>query len=213
MGLISIGRCSTEAEFEELFESYRKEKERYADTLYNSRLVVFGMNSDGTEINDEQEKSFMHEGMSPPLTFKIDSEKSENVDCSNCDKGDGVISPEIKNSRQGDNASELDDPLRKSIDENTDVSKKGENGTALPKKNLGDTGSQITFIRQKTEKVDKNIESVKQSVKRTPSNNSLREKPGSEVVFYPSVDMCDGLEESVREFVTSLFFVLEGKNT
>lgn len=58
--------------------------------------------------------------------------------------------------------------------------------------------------------MDKAVESVKQSVKRTASNNSLRDKPGSEVVFYPNVDMCDGLEESVKEFVTSLFFVLEG---
>ncbi|XP_060554230.1 trafficking protein particle complex subunit 9-like [Ruditapes philippinarum] len=212
MGLISIGRCSTEAEFEELFESYKKEKERYADTLYNSRLVVFGMNTDGTEINEQQQKSFMIEGMSPPLTFKIDSEKSETTDRSDCDKGDGTITPENKKSNgQVGDAEQLDDPLRKSLDENTEMSKKVENGTGSPKKELNDTSSQITFIRQKTEKVDKSIESVKQSVTRTPSNNSLRDKPGSEVVFYPSVDMCDGLEESVREFVTSLFFVLEGK--
>ncbi|XP_053381871.1 E3 ubiquitin-protein ligase UBR5-like [Mercenaria mercenaria] len=59
LGLISIGRCSTESEFDELFESYKKEKEHYSETLYNSRLIVFGMNTDGSEINEEQQKSFM----------------------------------------------------------------------------------------------------------------------------------------------------------
>ncbi|ESO85285.1 hypothetical protein LOTGIDRAFT_130513 [Lottia gigantea] len=53
LGLVSIGKCSTSAEFEALFEDYKKMKENYANTIYNSRLIVFGMNTDGTPFLNE----------------------------------------------------------------------------------------------------------------------------------------------------------------
>lgn len=39
-------------EFEEIFESYKKIKEDYANTIFNSRLILFGMNRDGTPLEE-----------------------------------------------------------------------------------------------------------------------------------------------------------------
>lgn len=237
MGLISIGRCSNETEFMDLFESYKKEKERYSNTLYNSKLVVFGMNTDGSEILEDQRNTVIQEASTPPLTFKIDKVNStvdgmgdgtvdctgdgtgygtvEDTDISSCDKVEANISEDVKN-RNGQvvNVVDPDGSLRNTLHKDPDKSKK-EDGLTGSRRNSTEeqTVSQITFIkRQKSETIDKGLKSTKQSVSRTTSNNSLRDMSGSEVVFYPTVDMCDGLEDSIREFVTSIFFVLEGMN-
>lgn len=47
--------------------------------------------------------------------------------------------------------------------------------------------------------------------RRKHSNSLTKESSGSEVVFYPDLETAQDLEERLREFVTSLFFVLEGK--
>ncbi|WAR17216.1 TPPC9-like protein [Mya arenaria] len=173
LGLISIGRCSNEAEFEELFENYKKEKEIYADSLYNSRLVVFGMNTDGSPLPNEQSQDSGEN--SPAPTFRIDSDNNET---NACDKDDGDTIPNDKSDKLNSNdlpILEHSDPLRQVSDK--------------PKGN---------------EKLKK-----PESMKKTGSSGSLRDASGAEVVFYPGVDNSDGLEECVREFVTSLFFVLE----
>lgn len=221
LGLISIGRCSNDAEFEELFESYRKEKENFADTLYNSRLLVFGMNSDGTPLTEEQESE--NNDSSPAPRFRIDRDKGDNPD-NDCDN-----ESHDQESSNGHAVSLLDmtDPLR--CHDNSFTSKNngmlgdGKNSEIQPLKDKldGSPRSQITFLRQtsdknvdkqkgKTKPVDKKKAEIKNPIKKINSNNSIRDTSGSEVVFYPSVDDCEGLEDSVKEFVTSLFFVLEG---
>ena len=52
LGLVSIGECSNLEEFEELFDSYKKVKEEYSETLFNSRLIIFGMNRDGSPLSE-----------------------------------------------------------------------------------------------------------------------------------------------------------------
>lgn len=52
LGLICIGKCHNMKEFEETFESYKKIKEDYANTIFNSRLILFGMNRDGTPLEE-----------------------------------------------------------------------------------------------------------------------------------------------------------------
>ncbi|CAC5387200.1 TRAPPC9 [Mytilus coruscus] len=45
-----------------------------------------------------------------------------------------------------------------------------------------------------------------------PHSNSLtKESTGAEVVFFPCIDECPDLEEKLKEFVSSIFFVLDGK--
>lgn len=215
LGLISVGRCTNDSEFEELFESYKKEKEQYSDTLYNSKLVVFGMNTDGTEITAEQQQSFDEDASSPPITFKIDTssnDTNEKTEFTTCDSNDALTSPDDNSIDSQVFGNVPIDPLRKPVEEIQTILEETENLSDSPKKSFEESSSQITFIRHKTDKIEnKNLKSVKQAaLSRNSSNNSVKDLPGSEVVYYPSIDRCDGLEENVRDFVTSLFFVLEG---
>ncbi|CAL1545935.1 unnamed protein product, partial [Lymnaea stagnalis] len=93
LGLITLGKCQDHDEFGDIFTSYKSIKEEYASTIINSRLIVFGMNTDG----------------------------------------------------------------------------------------------------------------------RPHSNSLTKESSGSEIVFYPSLETSNDLEERIKEFVTSLYYVLEGK--
>jgi len=48
LGLISVGQCNSQEEFNELCRIHESLKVSYAFTLYDSRCVLFGLNSDGT---------------------------------------------------------------------------------------------------------------------------------------------------------------------
>lgn len=177
LGLLCVGRCSTEREFDELYQCYRDEKDTYSSTMINSRLIVFGMNIDGSPLTEEQ-RNKIRDISPPPLTLKIDDNIGVN---------DKLIEEKLEMNGSGNVklSTEHIDPLRSN-------SVKSEN------KNLDKNSINV-------------IESSKTSVQRTHSNSITNEGAGSEVLFYPSIDNCDDLEEKLREFLTSLFFVLEGK--
>lgn len=200
LGLIAVGRCSNAAEFDALFESYKKEKDTYSDTLFNSRLIVFGMNTDGSQLSEEQKRSL---AVTPPpaISMKIDDDKNDTENCNNDNDSKESSVNNDKVTKNSNGLSTHTDPLRQTP---TAPLAKSENsslsGSPSPKHSVvhssgdgvGNTGS-------------------KKTLHKTLSNNRTLETPGSEVVFYPSVDNSEGLEQSVRDFVTSLFFVLEGK--
>jgi hypothetical protein len=48
LGLISVGQCNSQEEFNELCRIHESLKVGYAFTLYDSRCILFGLNSDGT---------------------------------------------------------------------------------------------------------------------------------------------------------------------
>ena len=171
VGLISVGRCSTEREFDELFQCYRDEKEMYSSTMINSRLLVFGMNIDGSPLTEEQ-RNKIRDISPPPLTLKIDDDITDKFIDKNTELSDNSDTKIV---------TEHNDPLRSSL--------------------------------KKSEKkpVDKNSKNVIESSRTYVQNSVTSEGAGSEVLFYPSIDDCDDLEEKVREFLTSLFFVLDGK--
>ena len=171
LGVISVGRCSTEQEFDELFQCYRDEKEIYSSTMINSRLIVFGMNIDGSPLSEEQ-RNKIRDISPPPLSMKIDN-----------DLTDKFIDKKVESSDTSNTKIDTvhNDPLRSSL-------KKSE-----------------------SKPVDKNSKNVIESSRTHVQNSVTSEGAGSEVLFYPCIDDCDDLEEKIREFLTSLFFVLEGK--
>lgn len=177
LGLLCVGRCSTEREFDELYQCYRDEKDTYSSTMINSRLIVFGMNIDGSPLTEEQ-RNKIRDISPPPLTLKIDD---------NIEVNDKLIEEKLEMNGSGNVKLSTDhiDPLRSNS------------------------------VKPENKSLDKNsinvIESSKISVQKTHSNSIMNEGAGSEVLFYPSIDNCDDLEEKLREFLTSLFFVLEGK--
>lgn len=48
LGLISVGQCNSQEEFNELCRIHESLKVGYAFTLYDSRCILFGLNPDGT---------------------------------------------------------------------------------------------------------------------------------------------------------------------
>lgn len=72
LGLISVGECRTVEEFEDLFDHYKNVKEEYASTLFNSRLIVFGMNRDGTPLEEEMDN--------PVLSLHSSQDKADSED-------------------------------------------------------------------------------------------------------------------------------------
>lgn len=48
LGLISVGQCNSQEEFNELCRIHESLKVGYAFSLYDSRCVLFGLNSDGS---------------------------------------------------------------------------------------------------------------------------------------------------------------------
>lgn len=148
LGLVSIGECSNIEEFEDLFDCYKKVKEEYSDTLFNSRLIIFGMNRDGSPLTDEDKRRFLKSGKTSPVHSEdsgVTSDLSPTEGCGDADK-----TKDEKNSNE------------------------------------------VEFSR--------------------PHSNSLtKESTGAEVVFFPCVDECLDLEEKLKEFISSIFFVLDGK--
>ncbi|XP_029650274.1 trafficking protein particle complex subunit 9 [Octopus sinensis] len=87
LGIICVGKCRNMKEFEEIFENYKKIKEDYASTIFNSRLIVFGMNRDGTpmeEIHSEEDQN-QRSQTSCDLSDTDTSSKS-NASSPDCDK-------------------------------------------------------------------------------------------------------------------------------
>lgn len=240
LGLVCVGCCVNHQEFEDLFESYKTEKERYEETLFNSKLIVFGMNSDRSQLTDMQkvamkdmqtespkagQKKMLHGSSSPQLTLKIDDGVMDSADVHLRDSlfdsksNNALVTPvgDISCPQMASFDEDLD-PLHSTLMLPVPIDERGYTPQAEDTSNKSDklveeVSSQITFIRQKSEKSAKQKvpKTAKNAINSNGSTNSLRDAPGSEVVFYPSVDNCQGLEENVKEFVTSLFFVLEGK--
>ncbi|KAL3887830.1 hypothetical protein ACJMK2_000223 [Sinanodonta woodiana] len=149
LGLISVGKCSTQTQFESLFETYKKDKEEYASTLYNSRLIVLGMNADGSPLSDSESEIFR------------------------------------KSSIVQDN----------------------ENATHLANDNM----SIVQDIVDLEGNVVLEENETKETVIRPHSNSFSKESTGSEVIFFPAISKSADMDEKLKEFITSIFFVLDGK--
>ncbi|XP_062576163.1 trafficking protein particle complex subunit 9-like [Saccostrea cucullata] len=191
LGLISVGECSTNEEFEELFESYRNVKEDYANTLFNSRLIVFGMNRNGTPLSEETED---------------DETKSDRVSPGRADSEDSGVTSDISPSEN------VTEPYKPALTET-----KSDPSSSSTKNSEG----KITFMSKKPVKKQESSPLFQSSPISTPpgtpvfrrphSNSFTKDSTGAEVIFFPSILDSQDLEEKLKEFVVSLFFVLEGK--
>ncbi|XP_061177243.1 trafficking protein particle complex subunit 9-like isoform X2 [Saccostrea echinata] len=190
LGLISIGECSTVEEFEELFESYKNVKEDYASTLFNSRLIVFGMNRNGTPLSEATE----------------DQTNSDRISPGRADSEDSGVTSDISPSES------VTEPCKPTLTET-----KSDPSSSSTKNSEG----KITFVSKKVVKKQESSPLFQSSPISTPpgtpvfrrphSNSFTKESTGAEVLFFPSILDSQDLEEKLKEFIVSLFFVLEGK--
>ncbi|OWF53426.1 Trafficking protein particle complex subunit 9 [Mizuhopecten yessoensis] len=232
LGLVSIGQCTNSDQFEELFDNYRKVKEEYASTLFNSRLFVFGMNTDGSPLSDEEKENCNLEtgeksssgssrsgksspvhsedsGVTPDLSpteagNDCDLTKTDAETDSNVNKPTSAISSRVEQkSAQQQKQSDLKPESESNVEQNDNenVSKSGasnEPPTSQPHSNSTKTESNSSA-------------SSEPATSRPHSNSLTKESAGAEVLFSPGLQACIDLEEKVKDFVTSIFFVLEGK--
>ena len=243
LGLITVGKCSDRSNFTELFTSYQSHKEEYASTVINSRLVAFGMNTDGSPLLKDEPAVPSYSNMNAGdagvnAQCENDQTKSNktishvetdetNDDCKLQQPQSGVrLSPVPSNlalsslpsshssspspvspSQQAvsgfptQNDKHSVNPKHTSQQDNNNKSKQAANGVALSRTSPKTMRTSSPNISRS--QLDKGF--------RQQSSNLPKESGGSEVVFYPNLDACPDIEERIRDFVTSLYFVLEGK--
>jgi len=204
LGLISVGECSNEEEFEQLFDCYKKCKEEYAASLFNSRLIVYGMNRDGSPLTEEQRERFKPK---PVTVSDTDSRGMRNGKTSPVHSEDSGVTPDLSPTDTN-----IESDSEKMMSHSSSSTKSSEpldvqNSLLQEEKDLKDK----KLKRLQSDGNEKDKTSSIESFSRPHSNSLTKESTGAEVVFYPSVEDCSDLEEKINEIVTSLFFVLEGK--
>ncbi|XP_013391061.1 trafficking protein particle complex subunit 9 [Lingula anatina] len=270
LGLLCIGKARTTEEMEDIYQTYEDEKTAYSSTMYDSRLVVFGMNTDGSPSMQQSDPS------DPTLLTSVGGEGSDKQgststntvaaetkdansesDKENAHTPDGDL--EIKSgeleTKNGDlvtKAGELEikdgdlktkngdiqikDPLRYEPEETTAISKIDSVSEKLVKSDINSSekteekksgtvpGGQLA-VKKGQPNSDSPLQQKKQghlspSGQSTPASgspsgsrrsSSRGKDPKSHIWFYADIDKCPDLEEKVKEFVMTLFWVLEGK--
>lgn len=190
LGVIGVGSCETEQELQELYSNYEDTKDQYLSTLYDSRLIVFGMNQDGSVI-----EKIDAENTSKDSTNSNGNKKEQNGS-TNGGEVEGIGKERTKDMGDVVEKSKQDPELPKISDPLQEI-QKNKNGDYLE--------SETSFMPTAS-----NQNEVKESRSRSGSNLS-RESLKTHVWFYPDYDSCTDLEEKFTEFALSLFWVLEGK--
>ncbi|XP_064597558.1 trafficking protein particle complex subunit 9-like [Liolophura sinensis] len=227
LGLLSVGSCLDVTEFQELFERYKKVKEQYSSTIFNSRLIVFGMNRDGTPLQDasltngdddgsEVSESDDTDGNEPTAKFTIGSITPDTEDESKVPKENKHEAPKTATNNDSRRvplakAESFDSPSSPENPEGSFIN--GQHGTKSitdVKVKMGSNRTVDTASSGAGARSDMANGGVSKSGR--PHSNSLtKDSRGAEVVFYPSTKRCADLEERLQEFAASLFFVLESK--
>ncbi|CAG5123434.1 unnamed protein product, partial [Candidula unifasciata] len=197
LGLIVVGKCQDHAEFADLFDTYKSIKEEYSSTVINSRLLVFGMNTDGSPIEAE----------------KVDQTKSDTIYAAevkkcekacNCDSNNCSCLPQTKDVLLSASNSRVSVPsVLEPLPEQTEIGKIEDSAGDVGKPDHADQNNLTSDVPS--------LNLPRQEEKRTHSNSLTKESTGAEIVFYPSLETGSDLEDRMKEFVTSLYYVLEGK--
>lgn len=197
LGLITIGKCQDHEEFEDIFASYKSIKEEYSSTIINSRLIVFGMNTDGSPIENEKtdnRKSSTNVSNSGDCESSSKPCRCDSKSCScSADKKDLPVS--------AFNSPVSITTVLEALHEQTETGKIEESVEIFHKSGDERNGTPDS----------QTINITKQDEKRTHSNSLTKEGSGAEIVFYPNLETSSDLEDRMKEFVTSLYYVLEGK--
>ena len=207
IGLVCVGACDSENELQDLHSACDDIKQQYASTLFDSRLVVFGLNKDGSHIghdlhqnngHDSGDQVRGHHPSSKKTEEQLSKEDRANSNISHSEKrlssstsssgsraakGSPVIDTKTANQK---NRQHLRDPLNAN--------------SLLENANRLQQGQQIQ-VGQGQEEEDE------------PDEGQKDKEVGSShfVLFYPSIEDCPDLEDKMTEFAASLFWVLESK--
>ena len=202
IGLICVGYCETEKDLGDVYGGYEGTKQQFSSTLFDSRLLVFGLSKDGTTIVREPDKK-EGDGDSGNRTSsnKLEQELSKedransNTNISDKKSGLGVGVPSGDGSVSGSKLSksskspiiDTKTPGKQAIQDPLNANSLLENANKLQQQQHQQQG------KQETQQISKEKDA------------------GTHTFFYPSSEESADLEEKIREFAAALFWVLESK--
>lgn len=203
-------------------------KEEYASTIINSRLIIYGMNTDGSPLDEEQGQSPSSETSGSEigdlgvksqtgLSYEPCLSSSEFCDTDSCGNPTDITA-EVKALSEKAKASQVgrDIPLS-DHDSGLGIIMEGSETSSMKSSSLsGNDSDSISIGLQNLEKdsatgKEGTVKAIKETngtvsdsngkvveVRRPHSKSLTKESTGSEVVFYPNIDQCADLEERLR---------------
>ncbi len=184
LGMVCLGRCRTAAELSELYAGYDEMKQQYASTLFDSRLIIFGLSEEGNTLPPElRRNSSIESDSSAPTT-----PNKENI---------------IKEDQVNSNITDPDSPKKTSslvINTTNDSNHNKKEKQDVCKELLEDPLSNSS---------QKEV-SEENQIGNKDKGNAKETNPPT-VIFYPSTEESADLEEKLREFAAALYWVLESK--
>lgn len=109
LGLITVGKYDTQIELNELCRVHESLKVKYTNTLYDSRCILFGSNFEGN-IKIET----LHNDENTP-----DTQKSENLNNNDQNKGMNTLSNNNNNNSDSDNCTVEDNSMNSNKEKTT----------------------------------------------------------------------------------------------
>lgn len=191
-------------------------REEYSSTIINSRLIIFGMNTDGSPIDASQKQpssspvpsqhSQLHSDGNPDSDHGI----SAVAGCGDSAKESASSGPDgDMNGAKGGNNSEttvMENMEKNIVGEETDLNpREGRTGSENCSVTITRVGGDASCAPQhsdvaagKKELASGGKENDGAEKGRLHSNSLTKESTGSEVVFYPSLEQCSDLEERLK---------------
>lgn len=202
LGLFCIGTCDSENELAELNSSYEDIKQQYASTVFDSRLLLFGLNKEGTTLKPGIEKKNGHGAGDIETRTSINKLEIEQLS---------------KEDRANLNINELKSGSVSGASDGS-VVVKSDKGTGSPIIDTKAPGHKNKPAVRDPLNANSLLENAKllqqQQQAKIESSRSQKEKEsGSQphVIYFPSMEDSLDLEDKVREFAAALFWVLESK--
>ncbi|ODN02451.1 Trafficking protein particle complex subunit 9 [Orchesella cincta] len=227
LGLITVGQCNSQDEFNELCRIHESLKVGYAFTLYDSRCILFGLNQDGT-LYEESHSS----DISPCVDPSDDGFHKKNESNSGSPRDSALSSTAMPDSLQScSNSAGSSAPS--SIGGTINMPKKSTSSDSL--QNYLETPNEDTFdsvsedSSSRSESVSGTIQYARMeqesgggqvNADRQSGDNKQSTEPKSLIaptnfkartLFYPTMEHSQTLETDIEEFIASLFWILESK--
>lgn len=205
LGLISIGKCSSQEEMVTLCEQHANVQANYLTTLYDSRCIAIGAHAvpahgatTGPLKLEPSDASILLDGKVHPRRQGSDVSMDRDSGVFDAQNPDAVECPSPKKTESGSHAVQYLDLAGPQVIDNA------SDDLASP----GDPKSDDSSSATQTSNSQKSDDSSSSYVPRPfVAPQSLK----TTVLSYPSEDDCPQLDQDLYDFICSLFWVLESK--
>ncbi|CAH1773233.1 unnamed protein product [Owenia fusiformis] len=213
LGLICVGYCTSESELEYLYTMYDRTQKQYESTLFDHRLMVFGLGKDGKALPKNENENLEVK----PRSLSTVSNSSGNISTETNDNGFQKTTENVKTSySDSDIINENSNFTTDDKNDKKQVSSDRLEVTSHPLSQLGKSDSSDDLDTLENQDDPDQGQGDSGSGDRSRSSTGSSSGSGSinsktQVWFYAHVDDCSDIEAKIRDFASSLFWVLESK--